>query len=130
MLGAMLAAATLVACDSSAPAAGSGTGGSLAGSAKPSSAASASPSFSAAPAPLNVDLSVTAPKEGATLPIGDVTVTYDITGVTLVPAADAKKLDDYHLHVFLDVDPTPYLQQFKPVPTGDDRVVHTAAKSV
>jgi len=53
-----------------------------------------------------------------------------VTGVTLVPAADAKKLDDYHAHVLLDVDPGPFLNSFQPVPTGNDLIVHTAAKSV
>ncbi|HLG74092.1 MAG TPA: hypothetical protein VK009_27040 [Chloroflexota bacterium] len=65
------------------------------------------------------------------MPAGDVTVSYDVAGTTLVAAADAKKLDDYHVHVLLDTDPTPYLPPNpQPVPTGNDKIIHTAAKSV
>jgi len=52
------------------------------------------------------------------------------SGPTLVPAAAARKLDDYHLHYFLDVDPMPYLGTTLPVPMGDPRIVHTAATTV
>jgi hypothetical protein len=48
----------------------------------------------------------------------------------LVPVANATKLDDYHLHYFLDVDPTPYLGTTVPIPLGDPRIIHTAATTV
>jgi hypothetical protein len=71
-----------------------------------------------------------APTAGETVSAGAVTVTVAYTGPTLVPAANATKLDDYHLHYFLDVDPTPYLGTTVPIPLGDPRIVHTAATSV
>jgi len=103
---------------------------------KPAASASAKPvaasgaAASGASAPTGVTITMVAPKDGSSVPPGDVTVNYDVAGVTLVPAADAKKLDDYHVHVLLDSDATPYLTQFLPVPMGNDNIVHTAAKMV
>jgi hypothetical protein len=57
-------------------------------------------------------------------------VTVNYTGPQLVAAANATKLDDYHIHYFLDVDPTPYIGTTVPVPMGDPRIIHTAATSV
>jgi hypothetical protein len=48
-------------------------------------------------------------------------------GPALVAAASATKLDDYHLHYFLDVDATPYIGTQVPVPMGNPNIVHTAA---
>jgi hypothetical protein len=48
-------------------------------------------------------------------------------GPALVAAARATKLDDYHLHYFLDVDATPYIGTQVPVPMGNPNIVHTAA---
>jgi hypothetical protein len=47
-----------------------------------------------------------------------------------VDAANATKLDDYHLHYFLDVDPTRYIGTTVPIPLGDPRIIHSAATSV
>jgi hypothetical protein len=69
----------------------------------------------------------TAPTAGETVNAGSVTVTVNYTGPALVPAANATKLDDYHLHYFLDVDPTPYIGSVVPMPLNDPRVIHTAA---
>ena len=93
-------------------------------------AASPSPSFK----PLAV-ITVTQPQAGATVPAGDVTVTYDVSDVLLVPAASAQKPEDYHLHAVLDLDTSPWLGTNVAVPAGSAnpnpaRVIHTAAKSV
>jgi hypothetical protein len=45
----------------------------------------------------------------------------------LVPAANATKLDDYHLHYLLDESATPYISTLTPVPMGNPNIVHTAA---
>jgi hypothetical protein len=47
-----------------------------------------------------------------------------------VDAANATKLDDYHLHYFLDVDPTRYIGTTVPIPLGDPRIIHSAATNV
>jgi hypothetical protein len=57
-------------------------------------------------------------------------VSIDYTGPQLVPAAEAKKLDDYHLHYFLDEDAKPYIGTSLPIPTGNPKIVHSAAKEV
>jgi hypothetical protein len=54
-------------------------------------------------------------------------VSVNYNGPPLVPAASATKLDDYHLHYFLDEDAAPYLGTLVPVPMGNPRIVHTAA---
>jgi hypothetical protein len=92
---------------------------------------SASPSAAiAAPRPAGVSLMFMAPTNGETVNAGSVTVTVSYTGPALVAAANATKLGDYHLHYFLDVDPTPYLGTTLPIPLGDPRIVHSAATSV
>lgn len=82
----------------------------------------AAASAGAASPPAGLSLEVTDPKEGATIPAGNVTVSYDVSGLSLGP--------DYEAGVLLDVDATPYLQQFKPLPSGDDHVVLTTNKTV
>ncbi|MBV9170721.1 MAG: hypothetical protein JOZ81_11610, partial [Chloroflexi bacterium] len=56
------------------------------------------------------------------------TISVQWTGPELVPAANATRLEDYHLHYFLDEDATPYLNTstLTPVPMGNPRIVHTA----
>jgi len=56
-----------------------------------------------------------------------VQVSVQFTGPTPVAAANATKLDDYHLHYFLDESAAPYLGTLVPVPMGNPRIVHTAA---
>jgi hypothetical protein len=93
-------------------------------------ASSASSGTAVQPAPSGAAISIVQPAEGARVPAGDVSVAYQVPGLTLVSAADAKKLTDYHVHVLLDTDPLPYIGGFTPVPTGNDRIIHTAAPSV
>jgi hypothetical protein len=71
-----------------------------------------------------------APTNGQTVNAGSVTAAVSYTGQALVAVANATKLDDYHLHYLLDVDPTPYLGTTVPIPLGDPRIIHTAATSV
>ncbi|HEY8693341.1 MAG TPA: hypothetical protein VIR57_11445 [Chloroflexota bacterium] len=118
-----------VQAQASAPAASAAAKPAASGAAAAGSAA-AKPAATGAPAPSGVTLTLVSPKDGSSVPAGDVTVNYDVTGVTLVPAADAKQLTDYHAHVLLDTDPAPYVVQFLPAPTGNDKIVHTAAKTV
>jgi hypothetical protein len=74
-------------------------------------------------------VTITSPTNGATAPGPDVTVTIQVTGSTLVPAANATKLEDLHVHYLLDVDPTPYLDGTTAIPAGNPAIVHSAALS-
>jgi hypothetical protein len=72
---------------------------------------------------------ITSPTNGTTIPGPDVTVTIQVTGTTLVPAASATKLEDLHVHYMLDVDPSPYLPGTTPIPQGNPNIVHSGALS-
>jgi hypothetical protein len=72
----------------------------------------------------------TTPTNGQTVNAGSATVAVSYTGPALVAPANATKLDDYHLHYLLDVDPTPYIGNTVPIPLGDSRIIHSAATSV
>jgi LPXTG-motif cell wall-anchored protein len=74
-------------------------------------------------------ITITSPTNGARVAGPDVTVTINVTGTTLVPAADATKLEDMHVHYLLDVDPAPYLSGATAIPMGNPNIVHTAALS-
>src|SRR5205823_13775475 len=95
-----------------------------------SPAASPSPSVAAVRAPTGAAVTIAAPAPDSTVPAGEVKVTYDVTGVTLVPAAQATKLDDLHAHVLCDVDPGPYLGTTTPIPVNRPDIIHTADKEV
>ncbi len=82
------------------------------------------------PAPSGASIKITAPAASASVPAGDVKVTYDLTNITTVPAAEAKKVDDLHVHVLLDVDSAPYLGTTTFIPLGNPNIIHTAAKEV
>jgi LPXTG-motif cell wall-anchored protein len=72
---------------------------------------------------------ITAPANGATVAGPDVTITIQVTGTTLVPAASATRLEDLHVHYMLDADPAPYLSGATPIPAGDPNIVHSGALS-
>src|ERR1700680_2742283 len=72
---------------------------------------------------------ITAPANGARVSGPDVTVTIQVTGTTLVPAANATKLEDMHVHYLLDVDPAPWLSGATPIPAGNPNIVHSGALS-
>jgi hypothetical protein len=99
-------------------------------SASPSPAIQASPSPAAAPKPSDASLKITSPATGESISAGPVTVSVDYTGPALVPAAEAKKLDDYHLHYFLDESATPYIGTTTPIPAGNPKIIHSGAKEV
>jgi hypothetical protein len=109
----------LVACTSASPAA---TG----------APAAASPSAAAVAAarPADTTLAISSPTAGQTVPAGSVSVTVQYSGPQLVAAANATKLDDYHLHYFLDENAAPYLGTLVPVPMGNPHIVHTASLQV
>jgi hypothetical protein len=80
---------------------------------------------SAAPRTSMVSLAIMTPRVDMPVRAGPVTVSVDYSGPPLVPAARAESLADYHLHYFLDVDPTPYLGTNQPIPLGDPHIIHT-----
>ena len=81
---------------------------------------------SAAPAaiacPSGEVITVTAP--GASAPT---TVSVTVAPpVNLKPAKDAVA-DSFHLHYFVDIDPATVVQAGQPVPTGNPKIIHSAA---
>jgi hypothetical protein len=89
--------------------------------------ASPSPSGAAAPQPAAATLTISSPTPGQSVPAGSVQVNVQYTGPALVAAANATKLDDYHLHYFLDESAAAYIGTQVPVPMGNPNIVHTAA---
>lgn len=96
--------------------------------------ACAGPAASPTPRPL-ATITITAPKAGATVPTGDVVVNYEVSDVTLIPAASAQKPEDYHAHAAMDMDTSQWIGTNVPVPAASAnpnpaRLIHTAAKTV
>jgi hypothetical protein len=83
-----------------------------------------------APRPADAALKIMTPKAGEALNAGPLKVSVTYTGPALIPGAEAKKLDDYHLHFFLDEDAGAYLASGMPIPAGNPKIVHSAAKEV
>jgi hypothetical protein len=73
-------------------------------------------------------IKITSPANGATVN-APVSVTVDITGVTVKPAS-AGDPDAYHYHLFVDVDPATVVQPGQPIPTGQANIIHTADQTV
>lgn len=74
-------------------------------------------------------LKITSPKGGEHFDGDTVTITWESTGVKIVPAADAKSREEAHYHVFLD------REDFRPgveIPRGMEKegIYHSAAKSL
>src|SRR5258708_5745005 len=115
-----------------APASSPPTAAPTAVAAKPATSPSAVASAGnvAAPKPAGATVAISSPKSGDQVSAGSVKVTVSYTGPALVPAAQATKLDDYHLHYFLDEDPGPYIGTTTPIPAGNPRIIHTAALEV
>jgi hypothetical protein len=122
-------APTLAAAAPAKPAASAAAVSSPPPTQQPSAVASPSVS-SAAPKPATAQLRISFPSAGQSVPAGSVQATVNYTGPTLVAAASATKLDDYHLHYLLDEDATPYLGTSATVPAGNPRIIHTAATQV
>ena len=117
-----LVALTLTACSSPAASPPTAAPTSVA---KP--AASGNP---VAPRPADASLKIMSPKAGDALTVGAIKVSVNYSGPVLIPGAEAKKLDDYHLHYFLDEDAGAYVGSGMPIPTGNPKIVHSAAKEV
>jgi hypothetical protein len=84
----------------------------------------------AASKPSGAELKIATPAANQSVGTGAVKISVTYNGPTLVPGAEAKKLDDYHLHYFLDEDATPFLSGGKSIPAGNPRIVHSAAREV
>jgi hypothetical protein len=84
----------------------------------------------AASKPNGAELKIASPAQNQSVGGGAVKVSVNYTGPALVPGAEARKLDDYHLHYFLDEDATPFLSGGKSIPAGNPRIVHSAAREV
>jgi hypothetical protein len=84
---------------------------------------------STAMAQTQAQVSISSPVNGATVPGPDVTVTINVSGTTLVPAAQATRLEDLHVHYLLDTDPSPWLGGATPIPAGDPNIVHSGSTS-
>ena len=81
-------------------------------------------------APSGASIRITAPATNATLPRGDLRVTYDVTNASLVAASQATRVEDLHVHVLLDVDPTPYLGTTTFIPLNRPDIIHTPDREV
>src|ERR1051326_6732982 len=79
--------------------------------------------------PADVLLAILSPRAGETMPEympdESVTVTVDYWGPRLLGAKSARKVDDYHLVFFLDVDDAPYVGSLSAVPRCNSSIVHS-----
>jgi hypothetical protein len=74
----------------------------------------------AVPCPAGETISVTAPTASA-----PTTVSVAVAPpVNLRPAKDAVP-DSFHLHYFVDIDPSTVVQAGQPVPTGNPKIIHS-----
>jgi len=87
--------------------------------------ASATPaSAQTTPAACPADLKITvAPPATPT----STTVTATITPALNIKPATAADPQSFHIHYFVDVDPTKTLKAGTPIPTGDPKIIHSAS---
>lgn len=71
---------------------------------------------------------ITAPANNSTVS-PPVSVTVDIQGVTVKPAAEGDP-NAYHYHLLVDVDPATVVQAGQPIVTGRADIIHTADPTV
>ena len=71
---------------------------------------------------------IVAPAANATVS-GPVSLTVDIQGVTVKPAADGDPAA-FHYHALVDVDPATVIQPGQPLPTGQANIIHTADRTI
>lgn len=88
------------------------------------------PSANVAPKPADASLKIASPAPNDPPSAGALRVRVEYRGPTLVPGAESKKLDDYHLHYFLDEDAAPYLGTEVVIPSGNPKILHSAAQEV
>jgi plastocyanin len=69
---------------------------------------------------------IISPSNGENISGSTVVVRWQTSGYTIVPAAQATRPDEVHVHIFLDVDPAPYLGTGVPIPLNNPNIVHTA----
>jgi|GEM_PF-4334569 len=75
------------------------------------------------------DVKITSPANGATIKGSDVTVTIELSGVTLAPPSKATKKEDLHVIYALDVDAKPFLAGTTKLGSGPTRL-HRGGTSV
>ena len=75
------------------------------------------------------DIKITSPANGATIKAPDVTVTIELSDVTLVPPPEANKKEELHVIYALDVDTKPFLDGKTKLGSGPNRL-HRASTSV
>jgi hypothetical protein len=84
--------------------------------------------------PSDVLLAITSPRAGEmvveAMPSESVSVSVDFWGPRLLAAAAARKIDDYHLVFFLDIDDAGYLGTLMPTPRCNPKIQHTASTNV
>ncbi|MFN8524318.1 MAG: hypothetical protein U0821_14560 [Chloroflexota bacterium] len=106
-----------------------------------SPAAQASPAPAASPNPVTTGTDVVAAPAGAsvkfTAPVakalvdgGPLYVKLALSNVTTVGAAAARRVEDLHLHVLLDQEHKPFTEEFKTVPVGHPKIIHTPGSEV
>jgi hypothetical protein len=87
-------------------------------------------SSTVAPKPPDASLRITSPGSNETVAAGPVPVRVEYRGPTLVPGAESSKLTDYHLHYFLDEDAAPYVGKEAVIPSGNPKIIHSAAQEI
>jgi len=87
-------------------------------------------SANVAPRPGDVSLRIASPAPNDTPSAGALRVRVEYRGPGLVPGAESQKLTDYHLHYFLDEDAAPYLGTEIVIPSGNPKILHSAAQEV
>jgi hypothetical protein len=92
------------------------------------------PAVAAALKPSDVLLTISTPRPGGTVsrvvPADSITLSVDYWGPPLVPADEARAVDEYHLAYFLDADATPYIGTLMPIPRCHPQIVHSALTQV
>ena len=76
------------------------------------------------------DVKITSPSNGGTIKGPDVTVSIELSDVTLVPPSKASKKEDLHVIYALDVDTKPFLDGTTPKLGSDANRLHRGGTSV
>jgi len=87
-------------------------------------------SANVAPRPSDAFLKIASPAPNDAPSAGALRVRVEYRGPALVPGAESQKLTDYHLHYFLDEDAAPYLGTEVVIPSGNPKILRSAAQEV